>query len=395
MTAGSGKAPANASVVRMMPTTLVVRVVGPRRPEPTGPSVAADGGTEPGASQLHTHPEAPALRTVGSRSGGGAEHVDLIDGHGVDGGAREQAIAVRQATSASNMWPNAKRSSTVDTSPPPPDGNAGGVDHWPSGGSKTTGSPVAGFRSYDDPSRATSVAANAVSTIPSGAKTRSRSTTSNGAPAARATRTPRMSALWWYVHRAPGWCSSGSVPSLAEPLVGFRGHLGRGRRGADPELVHRLHQRLRERCVEVHAQSGAEGQHVVHGDRAFGGDRLAVDRAERVDEHASIGELREQPVDRIVESEEVLLHQDQRRHRRDGLGDRRDAEEAVGSDRARPRRGSGGRRRRAGRRRRTRPTRPLPRRRRRRRGDRPTRRSSRPGLRRSCSCRYDPRKRAN
>ena len=119
----------------------------------------------------------------------------------------------------------------------------------------------------------------------------------------------------------------------AEPLVGFRGHLGRGRSGADPELVHRLHQRLREGCVEVHAQTGAERQDVVHGDRAFGGDRLAVDRAERVDEHASIGELGEQRVDGIVEAEEVLLHQDQRRHRRDGLGDRRDAEEAVGCDR--------------------------------------------------------------
>jgi len=36
---------------------------------------------------------------------------------------------------ASSIRPKACRSSSVETSPPPPEGNAGGFAHWPAGGS--------------------------------------------------------------------------------------------------------------------------------------------------------------------------------------------------------------------------------------------------------------------
>ena len=139
----------------------------------------------------------------------------------------------------------------------------------------------------------------------------------------------------WYSPARAGLVEQREGREPAQPLVGFGRDLRCGWRGADPEVVHRLHERLRERRVEVHAESGAEGQDVVHGDRAFGCDGLPVDRPERVDEHAAVGELREQCVDGIVEAEQVLLHQDQRRDRGDRFGDRRDAELAVGFDRRR------------------------------------------------------------
>src|SRR5215207_3173222 len=41
-----------------------------------------------------------------------------------------------------NARPNASMSATVETSPPPPLGNRGGADHWPSGSSYTRRPPL-------------------------------------------------------------------------------------------------------------------------------------------------------------------------------------------------------------------------------------------------------------
>jgi hypothetical protein len=87
-----------------------------------------------------------------------------------------------------SIRPNATTSSTVETKPPPPSGNAGGRDHCPSGASLTSSWPSR--ISYAVASRVVSAAWKAVSLIPSGVKTRSRRTVSNGAPAAREARTP-------------------------------------------------------------------------------------------------------------------------------------------------------------------------------------------------------------
>ncbi len=49
--------------------------------------------------------------------------------------------------------------------------------------------------------------------MPSGSSRRSRRAWSNGRPVARATSTPRTSEPVLYIQRAPGWCTSGRVPS--------------------------------------------------------------------------------------------------------------------------------------------------------------------------------------
>ena len=47
---------------------------------------------------------------------------------------------------SSSICPKARTSSTVDTRPPAAEGNAGGLAHWPLGGSYTLRSPVTGSR---------------------------------------------------------------------------------------------------------------------------------------------------------------------------------------------------------------------------------------------------------
>ena len=68
-------------------------------------------------------------------------------------------------------------------------------------------------------------------------------------------------------------------------------------------------------------------------DRPLSGHRLAVDRTASVDEYAPVGQLGKQRVDGIVEPQLVLLYEDERRHRHDRLRHRRDAEDAVATDR--------------------------------------------------------------
>ena len=106
----------------------------------------------------------------------------------------------------------------MDTSPPLPSGNRGGRDHCPSGGSVTVSCPSR--LSYAVASLVVSSAWNAVSCMPSGASTRSRMTSSNGAPPARAASTPSTWEPAEYSHRSPGWASSGSSPSRAIQVSG-------------------------------------------------------------------------------------------------------------------------------------------------------------------------------
>ena len=54
-----------------------------------------------------------------------------------------------------------------------------------------------------------------------------------------------------------------------------------------------------------------------------------------VDEYAPLGQFGKRRVDGIVEPHLVVLHEDERRHRHDRLGHRRDAEDAVAADRCR------------------------------------------------------------
>ena len=56
--------------------------------------------------------------------------------------------------------------------------------------------------------------------MPSGASTRSRMTSSNGAPPARAASTPSTWEPAEYSHRSPGWASRGSSPSRAIQVSG-------------------------------------------------------------------------------------------------------------------------------------------------------------------------------
>ena len=102
----------------------------------------------------------------------------------------------------------------MDTSPPAPDGNAGGRLHFPVAGSSDTTSRSPWTR-YPVANRSTAPAGtlNPVSGMPSGPNSRSRRNASNGCPPARATSTLRTSEPVLYSHRSPGWYINGSPPS--------------------------------------------------------------------------------------------------------------------------------------------------------------------------------------
>ena len=53
-------------------------------------------------------------------------------------------------------------------------------------------------------------------------------------------------------------------------------------------------------------------------------------------QHPAVGELGQQPIDRLVQPQLALLDQDHRRHRRDRLGHRGDAEDRVAPHRVAP-----------------------------------------------------------
>ena len=58
-----------------------------------------------------------------------------------------------------------------------------------------------------------------------------------------------------------------------------------------------------------------------------------VERAVEARQHPAIGELGQQPIDRLVEAQRALLDQDHRRRGRDRLGHRGDAEDRVAAHR--------------------------------------------------------------
>lgn len=67
----------------------------------------------------------------------------------------------------------------------------------------------------------------------------------------------------------------------------------------------------------------------MHGDRPARGHGFAVHRTTAVDQHPPSGELGQELVDRIVEPELAVLHQQHGRRRHDRLRHRGDAKDAV------------------------------------------------------------------
>ena len=88
----------------------------------------------------------------------------------------------------------------------------------------------------------------------------------------------------------------------------------------------------RKRRVEggLHEQpmAHAEGQQILDRDRAIGRDRV-VERTVDVPEGPAVGQLGQQPVDRLVQGHRAVLHQQHRRRGEDRLGHRRDAKDGV------------------------------------------------------------------
>jgi hypothetical protein len=117
------------------------------------------------------------------------------------------------------------------------------------------------------------------------------------------------------------------------PLVGsMRGHRRRGSDG--PEFEGGLgHQ---DRVIlgrgQDHAEAGAEGEEVAHGDGPVRGHGI-VDRSVEAPQDPAIGQFGKEPVDRLVERQPSVLHQQQRGHGRDGPRHRRDAEQGIGPQR--------------------------------------------------------------
>ena len=142
---------------------------------------------------------------------------------------------------------------------------------------------------------------------------RSRKNVSSGWPAARAISTPRTSDPVLYIHRSPGWCISGSVAEAPHPLVG---RLLAGP-AAEPDdaaaavtpagsdTVRRRHD---------HAEAHAKGEQVAHRDRPPRRHGV-VERAVEPLQDSAVGQLRQQPIDRLVQPQPALLDQDHGRRR--------------------------------------------------------------------------------
>ena len=121
----------------------------------------------------------------------------------------------------------------------------------------------------------------------------------------------------------------------AHPLIGIGRHLWLGRAGTQPQFSHLLEQRLRPRRPEVHPEAQPKREHVINGDRPASRDRVAVEGTAAIQEHAPLGQLREQVVNRILQSQPALLDEQQRPDGHDRLGHRRDPKDAVPAHRCR------------------------------------------------------------
>jgi hypothetical protein len=113
----------------------------------------------------------------------------------------------------------------------------------------------------------------------------------------------------------------------ADPLVGLGWQRRLRRPDAEVECRGPLHHQLAP-TAELAAQAQAGGQQVAHGDGSPGRHRL-LQRPGGIGQHPAVGQLGEVAVDRLVEPDPPVRHQDQRGNRGDRLGHRRDPEDGV------------------------------------------------------------------
>ena len=127
-----------------------------------------------------------------------------------------------------------------------------------------------------------------------------------------------------------GLRQQGQLTEPGDP--GIRVDEGVGLRRADrgePGLRSRRDDRPRLGChehLQRHPEPERERQQPPHRHRSLGGNRV-VERAVHPTQHPAVRELRQQPVDRLVQLEQALADQGQRRGRRDRLRRRRDPEQ--------------------------------------------------------------------
>jgi hypothetical protein len=115
----------------------------------------------------------------------------------------------------------------------------------------------------------------------------------------------------------------------AHPFVGRGRPLRFRRTAAQSELAHGLEQRLGPGRLEVHPEPERERQDIANRDRPASRDGVAVKWTAPIDEHPSVGELGDQRVHRILETQLAVLDQEQRPDSNDRLGHGGDAENAV------------------------------------------------------------------
>ena len=243
----------------------------------------------------------------------------------------------------------------METSPSPPSGNAGGRAHCPSAGSKHSRRPSSpgGVQCGPSRSRACAGTPKPVSRMPSGPSTRSASTSGSG-PAGGPRHQDAEHARAHVVEPALArLVRQRDRRHQAQPLVGRRRGLRLRRSGRQSGRRQRRERRRGPGRGEVDAQPEPERQDVAHRDRP-GRRHGARGRVRRVGEHDPVGQLRQQPVDRLLEGEDAVVDQREggRGHHR--LGHRGDPEDRVRRHRRRPRPGCGCPRRPA------RPRRPAP-----------------------------------
>ena len=169
-----------------------------------------------------------------------------------------------------------------------------------------------------------------MSRMPSGSKIRVRSTsvvrTSGGSGAQHA---QHMRAG---VVEPPltGLRQQGQLAEPGDPGIGV--HEGVRLRRTDrgqPGLRRRRDDRPRLGCqkhLHGHPEPERERQQPPHRHRTRGGKRV-VERAVHPAEHPAVRQLRQQPVNRLIQVEQALADQSQRRRRRDRLRRRRDPEQ--------------------------------------------------------------------
>ena len=103
--------------------------------------------------------------------------------------------------------------------------------------------------------------------------------------------------------------------------------MGRETQGGQLQLPLSVQDGVRGLC-EDHAQAHAEGEQVLERDRAFGGHgvvEVGVDAAQ----HAAVGQLGEEVVDRCVKVQGAVVDEPHDGGGGDGLGHRGDTEDVV------------------------------------------------------------------